>query len=274
MEANKVKGEAKSLVLDNGAELTYCERGEGNQEVLITGAFYFHTFMPVVEELAKRYHVYGVVMRFDGPADQLEPDGGVHWGRQWGKDVYDFAQKMGIQKFHYMGKCHGTVPGWWLVKNHPETLDTFSSFYLAPHVKGQSANTWFELMGQGIDKMMGVAMRKPEGLKAKMEEMATIGDSAQSPAVPKYASAPEKVWDSIEECDEALKNLTVPVGYCFGTEDPLLEDYWESNLYAIMNTKGARTTILQGERHLMELDCPDRVAAEVFAFIDEARKDY
>lgn len=268
MEANKVKGEAKSLTLDNGAELTYCERGEGNSEVLITGAFYFHTFMPVVEHLAERYHVYGVVMRFDGPADQFEPDGSVHWGRQWGKDVYDFAQKMGIERFHYMGKCHGTVPGWWLVKNHPEALATFSSFYLAPHVKGQSANTWFELMGQGLDKMMSVAMRKPEGLKAKMEEMSTIGDSASSPAVPKYASAPEKAWDSLEECDEALKSLTVPVGYCFGSEDPLLEDYWESNLYAIMNTKGARTTILQGQRHLMELDCPDLVAAEVFSFID------
>ena len=88
--------------------------------------------------------------------------------------------------------------------------------------------------------MMSVAMRKPEGLKAKMEEMAAIGDSAQSPAVPKYASAPEKIWDSVEECDEALKSLTVPVGYCFGTIDPLLQDYWDSNLYAIMNTKGAR----------------------------------
>lgn len=88
-------------------------------------------------------------------------------------------------------------------------------------MKGQTANTWFELMGRGLDKMMGAAMRKPEGLKAKMEEMATIGDSAKSPAVPKYATAPEKAWDSPEECAEALKNLEIPVGYCFGSEDPL-----------------------------------------------------
>ena len=38
-------------VLPNGREVTYCERGENNPEVLITGAFYFHTFMPVVEYL-------------------------------------------------------------------------------------------------------------------------------------------------------------------------------------------------------------------------------
>ena len=129
-------------------------------------------------------------------------------------------------------------------------------------------------MGQGVEKMMSVAMRKPEGPKAKMEEMAAIGDIAQSPAVPKYASAPEEIWDSVGECDEALKSPTVPVGYCFGTIDPLLQDYWDSSLYAIMNAKGARTVILEGECRLMELDCPDRVAAEVFAFIDESRKSY
>ena len=28
MEAQKIKGEAKSLILDSGIELTYCERGE------------------------------------------------------------------------------------------------------------------------------------------------------------------------------------------------------------------------------------------------------
>ena len=30
MEAQKIKGEAKNLILDNGIELTYCERGEKN----------------------------------------------------------------------------------------------------------------------------------------------------------------------------------------------------------------------------------------------------
>lgn len=65
VEANKVKGEAKSVTLDSGAIITYGERGVENKEILITGAFYHHTFMPVVENLAKRYHVYAVVMRFE-----------------------------------------------------------------------------------------------------------------------------------------------------------------------------------------------------------------
>ena len=37
MEDYKIKGEAKSIVLDNGAEITYLELGENNEEVLISG---------------------------------------------------------------------------------------------------------------------------------------------------------------------------------------------------------------------------------------------
>lgn len=47
--------------------------------MVVTGAFYFHTFMPVVEELAKRYHVYGVVMRLGGPTTEFELDGSVNY---------------------------------------------------------------------------------------------------------------------------------------------------------------------------------------------------
>lgn len=276
MEANKIKGEAKSLVLDNGVELTYCERGEEHEEVMVVGAFYFHTFLPVVELLAQRYHVYGVVMRFDGPADELEPDGTTHWGRQWGKDIYDFAVKMGLKRFHYMGKCHGTIPGWYLFKNHPEMLIDFCSFFLGPHLKGQTANSWFELMrGNDTSKMMAAALRKPEeGLPKKMEEMASIGNSASSPAVPKYAACPEKMWDSLEECEQALRTATVPVGFLFGSDDPLYNDYYDSNMYLWKIVRGCHYTILQGEKHLMELDTPERVADEAFAFIDQAHKDY
>ena len=174
MEAYKIKGPAKSIILPNGAEITYAERGEQHEVVAICGAFYHNTFMPVVEGLAQRYHVYAVVMRFDGVTDQKNPDGTTHWGNQWGKDIYDFAQALGIQKFHYIGKCHGTIPGW----------------------------------------------------------------------------------------------------YLFGSIDPLFKDYLDSNMRLWELTRGCHFTILQGECHLMELDCPDRVVDEAFAFIDQAHKDY
>lgn len=106
--------------------------------------------MPVVEELAKRFHVYALIMRFNGPTDELNADGTTNWARQWGKDLYDFCVKKGLKKFIHFGKCHGTIPGWFLVKEHPEMLDCFASFYLLPHVKGQTSNTWFDGLNQGL----------------------------------------------------------------------------------------------------------------------------
>ena len=49
MEEKKIKGEAKSLLLENGVELTYCELGQENEEVLVCGSFAFITLMPVVK---------------------------------------------------------------------------------------------------------------------------------------------------------------------------------------------------------------------------------
>lgn len=273
MEANKIKGIAKSCILDNGVELTYCERGEENSEVIICGAFFFHTFMPVIERLSAKYHVYGVIMRFDGKADELNADGTTNWARQWGKDIHDFAQKMHVENFHYVGKCHGTVPGWYLVKNYPEMLKTFSCFFLTPHVCKQNSNSWFDLLtGGDPTAMMKAAMRKPEvGMKIKMEEMASVG-KVDAAIVPKYAASfTEHIWNSKEECIDALKNMSIPIEYLFGTDDLFFKDHFDSSIYAIMNTKGARTVILGGERHLMEIDCPEKIADEIFTFIDSVK---
>ncbi len=195
MESNKIAYGAKSIMLDNGVELTYCELGEQNEEVLVTGAFYFHTVMPVVELLAERYHVYGVVMRFDGVTDELDPDGSTNWTRQWGVDVHRFARALKFERFRYFGKCHGTIPGWYLVKEHPEMQVAFASFYLAPNVQGQNSNKWFEMADSGdLSAMMASALRKPKsGLKKKMAELAALGDLSDVSEFEEYAACPEKV---------------------------------------------------------------------------------
>lgn len=274
MEINKIKGEAKNLMLKNGTEITYCERGAEHTEVVITAAFYFHTFMPVVEALAERYHVYGIVMPVSGEKEPTDADGDIFWGDIWGSQVYEFAKQKGIERFHYVGKCHGTIPGWWLVKNHPEVLIDFCSFYMAPHLKPQSANQWVELMNRKKPvTLMLKAMRKKRGIFKKIAEVASLGSAAKEldAAVGKYASSPQLLWESNEACENDLRKLSVPVYYMFGSEDILYRDHYESNQYVKEITRDCKFKILPGEYHLMELDCPDRVAQEVFEFIDEVK---
>jgi pimeloyl-ACP methyl ester carboxylesterase len=283
MEANKISKNAKSITLENGLELTYCEFGESNEEVMISGAFYFHTFTPVLEELGGKYHVYGVVMRMDdkGPINKRNDDGSINWSRQWGEDIYRFAKEKGIEKFHYIGKCHGTNPGWYLIKEHPEMLDTFASFYMAPHVCPRNSEQWIEFPKQeGQAAFLSRSIRHQERIPIKIAEVQTLGAGggpeagSQQLEAGKYADAPQLIWDTLEECEETLKNIKTPILFVFGTEDILFHDYFDSNLKAMQIIPRAKTVLLQGERHLMEMDCPERMASEALFFIDESRKNY
>lgn len=278
MNANKFNVPCKSVVLPYGAELTYCEMGEENEEVVLTGAFYFHTWTAVVERLAKKYHVYGVEMRFDGPCTEFLEDGKeVNWSKQWGEDMYQFAKMMNLERFHYFGKCHGTLPGWYMVKNHPEMLETFCSFFLAPHILPPDDNSWFTYIQEhGPLEHEKRLMRHQEKLNLKLEEQAQLGDmSAIRPLVGKFALGLAFIWDNdLDALKDTLANTQVPVCMLFGTEDPLHKDWLTNNLTLATIINRSRTVLLQGERHYMEIDCPDRIANEGIAFIEDCKNKY
>ncbi len=183
---------------------------------------------------------------------------------------------MDLDKFHYAGKCHGTNPGWYLVRNHPHVLLSFGSFFLSPHVIEANDRYWMGLLMSGqAQKAMEVALRKPaEGLKKKMDEIAALGDIGSNPEATVQAESAQLIWDYVEEAKHTLQNMSIPVCYMFGTEDPLFNDWKDNNIWAMLNTKGARSVILGGERHMMELDTPERVAQEALIFIEESKKVY
>lgn len=52
-----------------------------------------------------------------------------------------------------------------------------------------------------------------------------------------YAACPERIWGSTDEVREFLLNVDVPMGYLFANEDPVFNDWRESNFWAIMNTR-------------------------------------
>ena len=146
---------------------------------------------------------------------------------------------------------------------------------LAPHTKNQNSNKFFEVAkNEGIDGLLKATIRKPDGIKIKMDEMASVG-KIDATIIPKYAvDFAENIWSSTEECIENLKNIKIPVGYLFGTDDLFFQDHFDSNIFAITNTKNARAVILNGERHFMEVDCPERIAKEIEIFIEESAKSY
>lgn len=279
-ETWKIAKNAKSVVTEDGITLTYCEFGEENEDVILSGAFYFHTWLPVLEMLGKQYHVYGIVMRYgDGEGTEFNPDGTIHWSRQWGDDIYKFARALGIQKFHYLGKCHGTLPGWYMAKNHPDMIQSLCSFYLAPHITEPDGNQWGEALKSSRETLVQKVMRHTEtGVPKKMAELKSLSAGpegyGQTPPDTRYISSSNLMWDSNAECEAFLKEMETPVCYMFGTEDILFQDWESNNMKVIAETNRAKAILLQGEKHLMELDCPERIASECSFFIQETMKHY
>ena len=280
IETWKFAMEAKSVVTEDGIELSYCELGEENEEIIITGAFYFHTWLPVVTELAKKYHIYGYVMRFgDGGGTQFNEDGTIHWSKQWGDDLYKFAKALGIEKFNYLGKCHGTVPGWYMIKEHPEMINSFCSFYLAPRIMEPNSDQWGDTLKMSLeDNCMRTQRGGKAGVAKKVAEIKALSagpaEYGKNPPDAIYHTGSALFWDTPEECLEFAKNVDIPICYMFGTDDILFQDWKDNDIEMILNTKRARTVIIQGERHLMCMDAADRIASEADFFIQECKKNY
>ena len=256
----RVAENCKKITLDNGVTIPYCEFGEENEKVIVTGAIYFITFNEFLKELAKKYHVYGFIMRLDGDGEEKNPDGSINWTRQWGKDIYDATQKLGIDKFNYVGKCHGVMPGWYMVKEHPEVLTSMSSISASLHACPQDSDEWTERQKTDGPKFALATMKKKENFPKKVAEAQTVGNTGFQGAqavsdMAKYGSHAEEVFYGDYEAVKAfLPTIKTPVLHLFASEDLLYYDFKTSNEYAMYHVPGGRFVMLQGERHLMEMD--------------------
>jgi len=285
MQDRRVTENCKFVTLDSGLQLPYCEFGEENDEVIVAGAFYFMTFNTFLKELAKKYRVIGVIMRNkrDGEAGlEYEKDGTVNWIRQWGRDIYQATQKLGIEKFHYVGKCHGAAPGWALIKEHPEVLLSLSSLSLTLHSCKQDKNDWVDQMTTDPQFMLK-AVKKHKMLPLKAQEAQIVGVNLNAMDTSKesgsgdslyYGSHPEAVFDSLEEVNEFIPTIKTPVFQLFGTDDMLYHDFKTANEASIYAIPGVRTVFLQGERHFPELDYPILFAKEIEFFIERTKMPY
>ena len=91
---------------------------------------------------------------------------------------------------------------------------------------------------------MSRPIRKQERVPIKMTELKTIGSNISQPFVEQYAGSPEKIWDSKEECEEFMRNVTVPVLLLYGTDDILLLDHFDNTIKAFMTIRGNKCVFL------------------------------
>lgn len=276
----RVAENCKKVTLDNGIDIPYCEFGEENEDIIITGAVYFITYNEFLKELAKKYHVYGFIMRLDGEGDEKNPDGSINWTRQWGKDIYEAAKKLGLNRYHYVGKCHSAMPGWYIIKEHPDCLLSMTSISASLHAFPPDADQWTERQKADGPKFALNSMKKKQNLPKKVAEAKTVGNTGFQGSqalsnMAKYGSHSEEVlFGDYAAVKEFIATIKTPVCHIFASDDILYYDFKSSNEYAMYHTPGAKFVMLQGEKHLMEMDMPVLLAREVCFFIEGTTLKY
>lgn len=257
----------KKIMIEGGVEITYYELGAENEEVLIVGQWYYYTFMDWLRALAKDLHVYAIVLRGDGPVDQIAPDGNPYWEKQWGEDIVRFAKAIGLEKFIYGGKCHGSFPGWYLVKEHKDMLKAFIASSWVPNrapIMGQKAIAWRDSIIADRAATIATSTRFEENVQLKLEEMDTI-DASKMLTAPN--SQPLNQCKDIEEIYEYLSALELPIMVTAGYDDPLMDI---PTLVEVCNhIPKAKVVLYPGERHFYEMDIPERLASEWTGFIHQ-----
>jgi pimeloyl-ACP methyl ester carboxylesterase len=278
METGKyLKSIEQKMVLESGGEITYYELGKENKEVAIMGEFYFQTFWPLVEGFAKKYHIYAICLRADGAGlNRLAADGEIIWPDCWADDIYGFCKQKGIKKFTYIGKCHGSTPGWSILYEHPEMLTAFACISLMPlsRIPQPLDPERAELIRLNMyDKAAFVQhmVRKPESVEKKLAEMNSFAGGNERVMKSKHRMPLEHIKTD-EELYEFFKNIKTPMLLMYGTDDAGYTKNIGMYLQMTMLIKGLKSVLYQGEKHFFELDIPEKIIGDVLLWAEQAEK--
>ncbi|MCR5136517.1 MAG: alpha/beta hydrolase [Oscillospiraceae bacterium] len=120
------------IEVEPGIEIAYEEWGSGDKYILSC----MMDFPPVNSTRAmseQGYHVFLLTNRGMGESTHIFEDYGNYWFEKFADDVVHFADKMGIDKFVYMGCSHGAGTGWHVALKYPERLIALVAMVGGPH---------------------------------------------------------------------------------------------------------------------------------------------
>lgn len=206
--------------------LFYEEFGEGDNYILSAQAGFYHPgAQDYMADLG--YHVFCITLRGFHPSTLIYEDYGENWYNIFAGDVLSFADKMGIEKFTYMGASHGAGVGWHLMLLDQSRVNAFIAMVPGPHSLKEGVMSYRQMLEQGIIKCPPPF--DPEIDNDEAREIRRRTRSEWIAALPE-APEPERKLDygrplmrlKTEEalCD-ALKTITVPTLIIGGTEDPI-----------------------------------------------------
>ncbi|MBN2049686.1 MAG: alpha/beta hydrolase [Spirochaetales bacterium] len=268
------------------ATLYYNEYGSGEKYILSSqmGFDLDETGWPM--DLADEgFHVFTIQIRGYGKSTHVQEDLGGEWYNIWADDVYEFAQRQGIQKFFYTGQSHGAGIGWHLVLRHPQVLVGFAALVGGPHSRkgGETSPGRLETIRSAGDP----EARKKSAEHTKMHFLAFAEKFALNPALKaEFEQKAEKAYreelqrtveevkinprkplsnlKTDEEVYQELSKINIPVLMINGQQDkmvPVTDIIWPIEVI-----KNSKCVIYHNAGHDVHYDCRDDVRREIALF--------
>lgn len=214
------------LKIDDKITLYYEEFGSGDKVILSAQVGFYPKGMQ--QRLGQMgYHVYCITLRGFHPSTLVEEDYGENWYDVFAGDVISFADKMGIDRFMYMGASHGSGVGWHLMLMAQERVDAFIAVVGGPHSLKEEVMSYRQMLMQGIIKEI-----PPFNPPIDNDEARQLRRDRRSEHISKQPEAPElerKVdygrplmkYKNEENLCEALRTIKVPTLMIGGVNDPI-----------------------------------------------------
>lgn len=212
------------LEVEKGIEIFYEELGEGDKYILSM----MQDFPPAssTREMAGQgYHVFLLTNRGMGQSTHVTEDYGDNWYQVFAQDIISFADKMGIDKFVYMGCSHGAGAGWHLCLGWPERVTAFVAMVGGPHNLDEGNWSYRTLREQGVQLPPMNPFIDDEGVIRRNARNAVYAKALRDAQTPEEKAVdykrPLMYCKTEANMQEELKKIQTPTLMIGCIEDPI-----------------------------------------------------
>lgn len=202
------------------------EYGQGENYILSAQVgFYKKGMQQKMAELG--YHVLCITLRGFSPSTLVTQDYGENWYDIFADDVIAVADKLGIQKFIYMGASHGCGVGWHVMLKYQNRINAFIAVVGGPHSLDSGVMSYRQMLEKGIIKEVppfNPPIDNDEKREIRRKIRADhIASQPPRPALEKAVDygRPLMKYKNEENLCKALSTITVPTLMIGGINDPI-----------------------------------------------------
>lgn len=252
------------------------EYGSGDRYILSAQVGFYPVGMQ--QHLATMgYHVYCITLRGFYPSSYIEEDYGDRWYDVFSDDVIRVADRLGIDKFIYMGASHGAGVGWHLVLNHPDRVTGFVACVPGPHSLKEGAMSIRQMMLSGIikepppmDPPIDNDTRRQERRDIREEHISHNSEPDPREKAIDYGR-PLLKYKTEEKLIEMLSTIKTPTLILGGIDDPISTP--ELMLRTAKALAHCKLVIYSNCGHNIDTDLIEELCGEADRFIKQVGKD-